>query len=82
MPAHHSGPEDTKVKHPTSNTQHPTSNTQNATPNTQEVVFHLLVGIWMRYAAAHGIAHNVDILSAEEAESDALHFVWREKQSE
>jgi hypothetical protein len=35
----------------------------------------------MRCAAAHGIAHNVDVLSAEEAEeSDALHFVWLTKQ--
>lgn len=82
------GPEDTKVKRPTPNaqhskrnTQHPTPNTQNATPKTQEVVFDLLVGTWMRCAAAHGIAHNVDVLSAEEAEeSDALHFVWLTKQ--
>ena len=41
----------------------------------------LLIGVGTRCAAKHGIAHNVDVLSAEEAEEiDALHFVWLTKQ--
>lgn len=42
-----------------------------------EVVLHLAVGIGVRRAAAHGIAHYVRILAIEKAEKrDSLHFVW------
>ena len=41
-----------------------------------EVVFYLLVGVWMRCAAQHRVAHNGGVYSIEEAEEDGTrHFV-------
>jgi hypothetical protein len=43
-----------------------------------EVVFHLLVGVGMRCAAQHGIAHNGGVYSIEKAKEDSTrHFVLR-----